>query len=259
MAQVNLGRIGFVNKGSWNSVTNYKLNDVVRYGGSTYAAKRPNAGVAPPTNGTDTDDWFYFVNNSGDYVDKTSNQDITGIKNFKNGITTTKITTSEINGNPIVNDKMTFNVSPIVPTPITGDNSTKVATTAFVKSVVASSGSGSDSTAVKLTGNQTVADIKTFTSSPIVPTPTTGTQAANKAYVDTKQTNLGFTPVQQGGGIGQLNNIVKIGWSGARTKITVDQTDIGNIVMDSDIGANSSLVKTALNASGNAPMYACRA
>lgn len=37
---------------------------------------------------------------------------------------------------------------------------------------------------VKLTGDQTIDDIKTFTSSPIVPTPTTGTQSANKAYVD---------------------------------------------------------------------------
>ena len=81
MAQVNLGRIGFVNKGSWNNAVNYKLNDVVKYDGSIYAAKRPNVGVTPPTNGTDTDDWFYFVNNS-DYVDKTSNQDIPGIKNF---------------------------------------------------------------------------------------------------------------------------------------------------------------------------------
>lgn len=34
------------------------------------------------------------------------------------------------------------------------------------------------------TGNQTINDVKTFASSPIVPTPTTPTQAANKAYVD---------------------------------------------------------------------------
>ena len=44
----------------------------------------------------------------------------------------------------------------------------------------------SDSTAVKLTGNQTIDGIKTFTSSPIVPTPTTYTQVANKVYVDGK-------------------------------------------------------------------------
>ena len=87
---------------------------------------------------------------------------------------------------------------------------------------------------------------------------------ANTAEVNSalagKQTNLGFTPVQQGTGIGQSSNVVKIGWTGNRTKITIDATDMGNIVMDSNIGvANSSLVKTALNASGEAPIYACRA
>lgn len=33
-------------------------------------------------------------------------------------------------------------------------------------------------------GNETIAGVKTFSSSPIVPTPTTATQAANKSYVD---------------------------------------------------------------------------
>ena len=42
----------------------------------------------------------------------------------------------------------------------------------------------SDSTKVALTGNETIAGIKTFSSSPIVPTPTTDTQAVNKQYVD---------------------------------------------------------------------------
>lgn len=41
-----------------------------------------------------------------------------------------------------------------------------------------------DSVVVKLTGDQTVAGIKTFSSSPIVPTPTTSYQAATKKYVD---------------------------------------------------------------------------
>ena len=113
---------------------------------------------------------------------------------------------------------------------------------------------------VSNSGNQTIAGVKTFSSSPIVPTPTADTQAANKAYVDTKQDKLGFTPVQQGNGIGQFGHVVKIGWSGDRVKITVDVSDIGNVVMDSNIAvANSPLVKTALNASGGAPIYACRA
>lgn len=42
-----------------------------------------------------------------------------------------------------------------------------------------------DGTYVALTGNQTVAGVKTFSSSPIVPTPTNGTDAANKDYVTT--------------------------------------------------------------------------
>ena len=37
---------------------------------------------------------------------------------------------------------------------------------------------------VNLTGDQTVAGIKTFSSSPIVPTPTTNLQASTKKYVD---------------------------------------------------------------------------
>ncbi len=47
-------------------------------------------------------------------------------------------------------------------------------------------GAGFDyySASVNLTGNQTVAGVKTFTSSPIVPTPTTDFQVATKKYVD---------------------------------------------------------------------------
>lgn len=41
-----------------------------------------------------------------------------------------------------------------------------------------------DSAVVHDTGAETVAGVKTFSSSPIVPTPTSGTQVANKAYVD---------------------------------------------------------------------------
>ncbi len=46
----------------------------------------------------------------------------------------------------------------------------------------------------------------------------------------TKQPTLGFTPVQQGTGIGQLSNVVKIGWSGAGLRITVDGSDQGLFV-----------------------------
>jgi hypothetical protein len=41
-----------------------------------------------------------------------------------------------------------------------------------------------DTANVKVTGNQSIAGVKTFTSSPIIPTPTTNMQATTKQYVD---------------------------------------------------------------------------
>lgn len=41
------------------------------------------------------------------------------------------------------------------------------------------------------------------------------------------QPRLGYTPVQQGTGIGQLGNLIKIGWSGNALKVTVDNLDLG--------------------------------
>ncbi|WP_313539753.1 hypothetical protein [Sphingomonas sp.] len=46
---------------------------------------------------------------------------------------------------------------------------------------------------------------------------------------------MGFTPVRQGTGIGQNQNVVHIGWSGSRVKVTIDSSDQGNVVMDSNI------------------------
>ena len=51
---------------------------------------------------------------------------------------------------------------------------------------------------------------------------------------------LGYTPVQQGTGIGQGSNSVKLGWSGSRLKATVDSTDLGNILFDGNFDASLS-------------------
>ena len=51
---------------------------------------------------------------------------------------------------------------------------------------------------------------------------------------------LGFTPVQQGGGAGQLSNKVYIGWSGSELKAQVDAFDQGAIAFKSDIPAGYS-------------------
>jgi hypothetical protein len=52
-------------------------------------------------------------------------------------------------------------------------------------------------------------------------------------------TVLGFNPVQQGTGVGQTSNAMKIGWSaGGKPKLTVDTTDVGNIALESWVTGN---------------------
>jgi hypothetical protein len=59
-------------------------------------------------------------------------------------------------------------------------------------------------------------------------------KAVKTAYdlANRKQANLGFTPVQQGGGTGQGTNKVYIGWAtnASGLKAQADSTDLGNIV-----------------------------
>ena len=98
MATANLGRVGFVNKGTYSGATAYKVNDVVVYNSGTYACIQANTGQAP----TNTSYWQNWV----------------------------------------------------------ADN------------------------AVHKAGDETIAGVKTFSSSPIVPTPTTDFQVATKKYVD---------------------------------------------------------------------------
>ncbi len=63
--------------------------------------------------------------------------------------------------------------------------STSLASDGTLKdSAVADAGAATDANVVHNTGTETVAGTKTFSSAPIVPTPTLGGQAANKTYVD---------------------------------------------------------------------------
>lgn len=78
--------------------------------------------------------------------------------------------------------------------------------------------------AVKLTNSVNLTDSTTAASATAVKT----------AYdlARTKQPNLGFTPVQQGGGTGQGTNKVYIGWAtdASGLKAQADSTNLGNIV-----------------------------
>lgn len=78
--------------------------------------------------------------------------------------------------------------------------------------------------AAKLTDSVNLTDSTTAASATAVKT------AYNLA--SSKQPNLGFTPIQQGGGTGQGNNKVYIGWAtdASGLKAQADSTNLGNIV-----------------------------
>lgn len=79
--------------------------------------------------------------------------------------------------------------------------------------------------AAKLTDSVSLADSTTAASAKAVKT------AYNLA--NSKQANLGFTPVQQGGGAGQEGKKIYIGWSPSGLKAQADVLDLGNIVTTS--------------------------
>jgi len=106
MPTLNLGRVGFVNKGTWLIGTAYKINDTVTYLGGTYAALQANTGQTPILGGTVY--WQEWVAN--DVVHKSGDETIADVK--------------------------TFTSSPVIPTPADGDSSTKAASTAFVASAI---------------------------------------------------------------------------------------------------------------------------
>ena len=99
--------------------------------------------------------------------------------------------------------------------------------------------------AAKLTNSVSLTDSTTAASATAVKTAydrgTTGVTAAGAAkttaenalaVAKTKQPNLGFTPIQQGGGTGQGTNKVYIGWAtdASGLKAQADSTNLGNIV-----------------------------
>lgn len=103
---------------------------------------------------------------------------------------------------------------------------------AATKGYVDSRDSTLDATYVKLTGAQTVAGVKTFSSSPIVPTPTTDMQASTKKYVD--------------------DNIISAG-SSAFVKLTGNQTIAGTKTFSGTIVANNKITGSISgNCDGNA-------
>ena len=73
-----------------------------------------------------------------------------------------------------------------------------------------------------------------------------------------KQAALGYTPVQQGTGIGQNGNTVKLGWAqvAGKLKATVDTFDQGNLAFESWVGSNyAALAGAVFTGSITSPGY----
>lgn len=162
--------------------------------------------------------------------------------------------------------------APTAPTATSGTNTTQLATTAFTTTAVATETTRATTAEALLAPKASPA----LTGTPTAPTAGPGTnttQVATTAFTTaavlvettraqtaeaTKQASLGFSPVQQGTGVGQTTNVVKVGYNGSgKTKITIDATDFGNIAMESwvlgtihDVTSSRVLGTTYTNTTG---------
>lgn len=106
-----------------------------------------------------------------------------------------------------------------------------------------------------LTGNQTIDGIKTFNLSPIVPTPTTGTQAVNKAYADLKVALASFTGSNQsltGSGYQKLPGGLIIQWG---TSVAVTNAGGGESVTYPIAFPTSSFQPIICNGDNNVSLH----
>lgn len=124
--------------------------------------------------------------------------------------------------------------TPTAPTAAVGTNTTQLATTAFVQAEIAAdaptkTGGGASGTwGISITGSAaTLATPRTLT---IGASGKTFNGSANVAWTLAEigaQANLGYEPVQQGGGAGQSWNKLYIGWLGSNLGLQVDTTNFG--------------------------------
>lgn len=103
-----------------------------------------------------------------------------------------------------------------------------------------------DSDVVHKTGDETVAGVKTFSSSPIVPTPSNGTDAANKDYVDAQASGGGYSDEQAQDAVGTIladSSTIDFTYTDATPEITAAVKS--NSISDTHIAAGVDAAKIA--------------
>jgi len=220
--------------------------------------------------------------NDAAVVHNTGNESIAGTKNFtgtlQSGGTAVVVTSdSRLSDERTPLDSSVTSAKIVDGTIVNADIS---GSAAIAQSKVASlttdlAAKADDSAVVHDTGDETVAGIKTFSSSPIVPTPSTNTQAANKSYVDSvagagapDATSSTKGLVQLSGdlggtaasptvpGLASKENTITAGttgqyYRGDKSWQTLDKSAVGLANVDNTSDANkpvSSATQTALNA-----------
>lgn len=106
---------------------------------------------------------------------------------------------------------------------------------------VTAAGAASDTTVVHNSGNETVAGTKAFTSSPTVPTPTTGSQATNKTYVDSVVASGAADATTTSKGVIQL--------AGDLTGTATSPQIAAGAIVNADINASAAISRTKLDSS----------
>jgi hypothetical protein len=128
------------------------------------------------------------------------------------------------------------------------------ATTDATDYATAAQGAKAD-TAVQNTGNETIGGIKTFTSSPIVPAPTTDLQAATKKYVDDAITaGGGYTDEQAQDAVGNIltdSSEIDFTYDDATPSITaaLKANSIDESKLDASVNASLDKADSALQSS----------
>lgn len=266
----------------WNNETEYLAGSSVQHNGNVWLCKTTNTNSAP----TDANaNWKRIITVEslttvlGGYVALTGNQTIAGIKTFTNRIAMSSGTndTGDIvfedptnntsflldmaDGNfrffrnyqgegyaPILGIPANTGLVDFAKNPTTSETQSGLVNALTRKDYV----DGLDSANVKLTGNQTIAGVKTFSASPIVPTPTTGTQAANKDYADLKVALAHFTGTNQSksvNGYQMLPGGIIIQWGFATTS-----NNNGTLIFPVSFPNETSLVFATNGNSGSLAM-----
>ena len=103
---------------------------------------------------------------------------------------------------------------------------------------ITSGGGASDDTVVHITGDETITGIKTFSSSPVVPTPSSSTDVANKTYVDSTVSSA--TPDADATTKGKVQLAGDLSGTAASPQIAT------GVIVNTDINASAAIALSKL-------------